>query len=324
MDPIRGLDSIKVVDLRHALGISPAAMTTIMKKKGFAGRSLNADQARSIMESRGITYPSQKPIIITFIVSKGGTAKTTSTRFLGIRLAAYGCKVLLVDMDPQGNLTKSFKLDKYGLKLTPEDPVIADILERNKNPDLQARDAIIQLTPCLHLLPSTPINSRCDNVIRDNYKNPGTPLRPILTSLTEYDYILNDCGPSLSITNTSAIGAADRIILPVDPDDFSMMGIEDTLKEIKQIRKECNLHHDVDIRIFLTKYDEREYLSVKLLADVKGKYTEHALRTHIRRSSDLKNTIHDDTDLYNLPKSRAKEDYDELAREIMGILPEEE
>jgi chromosome partitioning protein len=314
--PLRGKDLIKVVDLRNVLGLSPSGMSKIMKSKGFQGRKIEGAQARDILESRGFKYPISTKVI-SFMICKGGTAKTTSTRFVAQRLAAYGNKVLVIDTDPQGNLTKSFKLEEYGLKLTPNDPVLVDILDKNTNVDIQ--DTIIPLTTNIDLLPSTPINSRCDNVIRDTYKNPASPLRRILKSVTGYDYILIDCGPSLSITNTAVIGASDVLIMPIDPDEFSLIGVGQTLDEVEDIKNECHIEQEISIKLFLTKYDDREYLSNEMLIKIREMFPNQIFNTHVRKSADLKNCIYEDVDLFDINRSRAKDDYDELTREIMEI-----
>ena len=108
--PIRGNDQIKVVDLRNILKISSGTMSKLMKKKGYSGRVVNGAQARDILTSRGVSCQAKQKVI-SFLICKGGTAKTTSAKFISERVAAYGNKVLLIDADPQGNLTKAFNLE---------------------------------------------------------------------------------------------------------------------------------------------------------------------------------------------------------------------
>ncbi len=73
------------------------------------------------------------------------------------------------------------------------------------------------------------------------------------------------------------------------------------------------------IKIFLTKYDDREYLSNEMLLKIREMFPNQTFKTHVRKSADLKNCIYDDIDLFDIARSRAKDDYDELTREIMGI-----
>lgn len=319
MDTLKGADRIKCVDLRNTLGISAATMHNDIKKLGFSGsgRVITGGQARKILEKRGYRYP-EEAFVISFLICKGGTAKSSSAFFVGQRLASYGAKVLLVDSDPQGNLTAAFKLDQYGISLTPESPVLADVLD--KKISVCISDAIISVTENLFLLPSTPVNSKTDSVIRQNYKNPAIPLKKSLDIVkNNFDYIIIDCAPALNITNTAAIGASKLVILPVDPCLFSENGLQQTLDEISDIRDECQIKNDILTRIFLTKYDERQILSVTFLAELMNSRPNMMFKSLVRTSSDIRNVISTGTDLFTLTKSRARKDYDDLSREIMGL-----
>lgn len=330
---IRGEDVIKCADLRKTLNISSSLMSNIMKKHHLKGRTINGAQARQILLDRGYQF-SREAKVAAYWISKGGTAKSTSCRFTAQRLAEYGFKVCIIDTDPQWNLTLSFHLSDYGVKLTPEDPVISDVLDKSEN--ISIEDTIINITPNLDLVPSTPVNSKCDNVIRQYYKNPANPLKDAIKSIRKkYDYILFDCGPTISITNTAVIGASDYILLPVDPCEFSIAGIEQSFHEIDAIVKECNIKQNIVKKIFLTKYDEREYLSVSILSDLHEKYDPKNLGkkksdnlhfddkilfdNHIRKSTDLKNCISEDKNLFSIAKSRAAKDYDGLVIELAGL-----
>jgi chromosome partitioning protein len=134
---------------------------------------------------------------------------------------------------------------------------------------------------------------------------------------SNYDFILIDCAPALNLTNTAIISAADTVILPVAPDKFSQIGLDQTLREINQIEQDFGL--SVETKILFTKFDAREFTSLKYLSEIVNKHTERRFLTAIRTCSDVKNAITRKEDLFALKKSNAKEDFDSFAREMMGL-----
>lgn len=326
MEPLRDFVSIKSVDLRNTLGVAPATLTEIYKKVGLnilamdeskssrgAAKDISARFVRTIFEHRGFQYPKQAQII-SMMMCKGGVGKTTTTVFLAQRLAAYGCNVLIVDADPQGNATSAFNLKELGEEITEETPVLLDLVTE----DCTLEEAIIPIAPNLHLIPSTPTNSTLENKIRDRFKNFSLPIRKLLEPLShQYDYILIDCAPALNLTNTAIVSAANLVIMPVAPDKFSQMGLEQTIQEISQIENDFNL--TINTRIVFTKFDAREYTSLKYLSDIAEKHREKMFTAMVRTASDLKNAITKKEDLFSYKKSNAKDDYDNLTKELMGL-----
>lgn len=314
---------IKSTDLRASLGIAPATMTDMLKKEkislvtgpgGKSPRYLNSSDSRHLLISRGFAFPDRAKVISTMIC-KGGTGKSTSTFFLSHRLASYGAKVLVIDADPQGNLTVAFNLEEeYGVTLDDETPILLDVMSG----DSSLKDVIIDIYPNLHLVPSTPLNSVLDNTIRDHHKNPSKPLKKALeTLIDQYDFVLIDCAPALNLTNTTIVAASDMVIMPVNPDSFSEMSLNQTLDEIEQIEADFNL--SVEKKIVFSKFDQREYTSLKYLSSIMEDKKDFMFDTVIRTSADLKNAISRNEDLFSYSKSTGKEDYDSLTREIMNL-----
>jgi len=249
------------------------------------------------------------------MMCKGGVGKTTSSYFLGQRLSSYGAKVLLIDSDSQGNLTSVFDLDSYeSTDFDDESFVLVDVIEGNADID----EVIWAITPNLHLIPSSPVNARLEGVIREKAKNPSKPISRILNKLKDkYNYIIIDCAPALNLTNTATICASDLVLLPVAPDKFSKFGVQQTLKEIETIESDFNL--EVDKKIVFTRFDGREFTSMSYLSEIANEYESKMYSTMIRTSADCKNSITKKEDLFSYSKSNAKEDYDELTREIIGL-----
>lgn len=321
METVRDTFTLRSIDLRNMLGIAPATFADLTARAGIindtprrgAPKPIAPSSVRKILESKGYHYPDNAQVI-SFMICKGGVGKTTSTFFTAQRLSAYGARVLVVDADPQGNLTSAFNLDSYGLAIDADTKILVDVITGKA----QAEETIIPVTENLHLIPSTPLNSNLDGKIRDNYKNPSLPFKKILTPLlNQYDYILIDCAPALNMTNAALICASNMVILPVSPDKFSQIGLNQTIEEVTQI--ESDFSFTVEKKILFTKYDGREFTSLKYLTDIAEKYDDLRFKTPIRTSADVKNAITKQEDLYSYKKSSAKEDYDSFVAELMGL-----
>ena len=314
-------------DLRSALRIAPTILTRLYQRlnvefadgsKGPArgggpARSVYGTEVRRILEARGFQFPHEAKTC-SMMMCKGGVGKTTSSFFLAQRLTAYGARVLLIDTDPQGNLTSAFELERYGYVVDEKTAIMVDVIAGM----CSITDAIIEVTPSLHLVPSTPLNCILEGRIREHYKNPSIAFSKAIKDLKrEYDYILFDCAPSLNLTNTAAVSASDLVVLPVAPDRFSQIGLDQTLSEIEQIERDFRL--EVDKKIILTKFDGREYTSLKYLADVVREHDHRRFNVVIRTCADVKNVITKSQDLFQLIKSSARHDYDLFTREFMGL-----
>jgi chromosome partitioning protein len=318
------IGSIKYVDLRNSLGIAAATLHDLCKKENIEalplqnsglGKSIQSADTRKILKKRGFLYP-EKARIISFIMCKGGVGKTTSAFFTAIRLSNYGSKVLLIDGDPQGNLTSSFHLEKLGFTIDEETPVLSDIFSDK----CSLTDSILSVSEQLDIVPSTPMNANLESVFREKCKNPAKPIKRLLKPiLDQYDFIIIDCAPSLNLTNSIFMLGSDELILPVNPDSYSKIGLDQTLKEIDMLSNDFPEWVNFKTRILFTRYDGREYTSLKYLSNIAENHTDSLFRTTIRTSTSFKNAIDKCENLFMAKKSYAKEDYDSLAKEIMGL-----
>lgn len=325
MEPILSSFPLKSTDLRTALNIAPATLNEILKKNDVqylpnsskagrgAAKSLAGRDVRRVLEARGFEYPSPAQTM-SFMMCKGGVGKTTSSFFLAQRLTSYGAKVLLIDGDSQGNLTAAFNWADYGIEIDEETPILVDVITGDAILD----EAIIALTPDLHLIPSTPMNATLEGKIRDKVKNPAMPIRRAIEPFgNRYDYIIFDCAPALNLTNTAIMASCDEVILPVAPDKFSQLGLKQTLEELETINRDFGLN--IGSRIVFTRFDAREYTSLKFLSEIVESNTNRMFQTTIRTAADLKNAIAKRENLFDYRKSNGKEDYDAFAKEVLGI-----
>lgn len=266
--------------------------------------TLNPEIVRKIMKSRGVVYDKK---IISVQMLKGGVAKTTSVLNIGLRAAMYGARVLFIDMDQQANLT-------YSLGVEAEDlPVWVDVVEKKST----IEQCVLSLEPHVDLIPSSLNNSVLDRVLLNSNRNWSQAVTAPLNMIKDnYDLILIDTAPALSAINTAVTVASDMVVLPMTPDKFSWLGLQKHLDELKEIEKDFNLNFQV--KILFTKFDAREKFSHEILQKCASDYGGELIKTHIRSSSEAKNSIGTHKTLFH-GRSTAKEDYDNVTREIMGF-----
>jgi chromosome partitioning protein len=253
------------------------------------------------------------PTCIVWQNLKGGVGKTNLTFSTAIRLSLYGAKVALIDLDQQGNLTQACGVD------AEETPVLIDIIN---DQDLKIEECMVPVIGGIDILPSRIENAVLDNVIIINQLRVEKELcRRVNTLKEKYDFIFIDCPPSLGATVNAASLAADFILVPVDPEKFSLSGLNVTLKEL-----ESNLGPKFDmkfnIKILLNKFDGRTSLSHSVLRSLfdEPEYRDKLIKTFIRTSQEFPNTIAKGKTIFDFFKnSTAREDIDLLTREIIEM-----
>lgn len=259
---------------------------------------------RKYLSSKGHQFPQK---VISFQMLKGGVAKTTSALNFGLRAAMFGAKVLFIDLDQQANLT-------FALGEEAEDkPVWVDIVEKKATPE----QATIQIDEGIDLIPSSLNNSVLDRVLLNSNRNWAQAVKAPLKEIRSfYDLVIIDTAPNLSAINTAVTCASDMVVLPINPDKFSLLGLEKHLQDLRQLKAEFELSFEE--RILFTKYDGRESASREILSQCIEKFEDLLLKSYIRTSSDIKNTVRTNRTIFSA-KSNAKEDYDLMTRELMDL-----
>jgi len=265
-------------------------------------------ELRKFLINKGYKYPK---LNISFQIVKGGVGKTSISYALANRASHYGAKILVVDLDQQGNLTRSFDIEarKY--------PVLLDVIRDN----VDIKKSIINISDTLDLLPSNLNNSRLDVELIQTTNNVSTLLRKLLIPIRDsYDLVIFDCPPAINKINFSASCASDLIIIPLNPDPYSIDGLELTLSELKKIKKEFGANFDY--KILLNRYDGRERLGAYYMRDLikDEEKLKHIMPVVIRVDTSLKNAIFEAKSIFELKqKSVVKEDIEQLTLEILGI-----
>lgn len=215
--------------------------------------------------------------IIAISNQKGGVGKTTTTINLGAALALSGYRVLLIDLDPQGNAST-------GLGLMPEDRTNTayDVLLEDK----AVEDAtFVTEIENLHLVPSTVDLSSADIELMSNEKRSfllADALRPVAAE-GRYDFILIDCPPSLNLLTINAMVAADSVLVPLQSEFFALEGLSQLMLTIREIRGTANPALRIE-GVVLTMFDRRNNLSQQVEADARDNLGDLVFQTIIPRN----------------------------------------
>ena len=218
--------------------------------------------------------------IISLVNQKGGVGKTTTSINLAASLGILGKKVLLVDLDPQGNSTTGVGVEKGMLKATIYEALtnkstIEDAVKKTKFKNLDLLPASINLAG---------LDIEFMNMQKqDPTFTIGSQLKIKLYQIKDnYDYILIDCPPSLGILTTNALTASDSVIIPVQCEFFALEGIMQLLNTIQLARKKLNPKLEIE-GVVLTMLDSRTILGLDVVENIRSFFKEKVYDTIIPR-----------------------------------------
>ena len=216
-------------------------------------------------EDRAPTPPGH-PRILSLANQKGGVGKTTTAINLGTALAAIGERVLIVDLDPQGNASTGLGIDRRNRSVSTYDVLIGEA---------PLRDAVVvTAVPRLHIAASTmdlsglelELGTTRDRAFR--LRDAIAALNTNATEDTDYTYVLIDCPPSLNLLTVNAMAASDAILVPLQCEFFALEGLSQLLQTVEQVRSTLNPNLSIH-GIVLTMFDSRNNLSNQVVADVR-------------------------------------------------------
>ena len=218
--------------------------------------------------------------IISLVNQKGGVGKTTTSINLAASLGLLGKKVLLVDLDPQGNSTTGVGLEKGSLKYSIRDALIETCSP--KNVVLKTKFKNLSLIPATIDLAGIDIEL-INKVKQDPNFSKGSQLKRVLNEIKEeYDYILIDCPPSLGILTTNALTASNSVLIPVQCEFYALEGIMQLLNTIMLARKNLNPKLEIE-GVLLTMLDSRTILGLDVVENIRSFFKEKVYDTIIPR-----------------------------------------
>jgi chromosome partitioning protein len=247
--------------------------------------------------------------IISIANQKGGVGKTTTSVNLGACLAYLGKKVLLVDIDPQGNATSGVGIDKADV-----DSCIYDVLVEDAN----AKD-VVKPTDVenLYIIPATIQLAGAEIELVPTISREVRLKRALETVESMYDYIIIDCPPSLGLLTINSLTASNSVLIPVQCEYYALEGLSQLLNTVRLVQKHLNTDLMIE-GVLLTMLDARTNLGIQVIDEVKKYFQEKVYQSIIPRNIRLSEApSHGKPIIIYDPKSRGAEVYLDLAKEVM-------
>jgi chromosome partitioning protein len=249
--------------------------------------------------------------VITISNHKGGVGKTTSAINIGVGLFQLDKSVLLIDLDPQANLTQSLGIRE------PEFTIYGALRGDYKAQPMPIGGNPYEPNASLHLIPST-LDLSGAEVEMSGEAGREYLLREVIEPLrASYDYIIIDSPPSLGLLTINSLTASDEVLIPLQAQYLALQGLTKLLEVVDKIKKRLNRELKVG-GVFVTQFDKRKVLNKDVLETIEAHFKDLVFKTKIRDNIALAEAPSKGLDIFSYqPKSYGAEDYLALCKEIV-------
>ncbi len=245
---------------------------------------------------------------------KGGVGKTTTVINLSACLSNLGKKVLMIDIDPQGNTTSGVGVDKNNLKYTIYDMLINNVLPS---------DCILPISlEGLFLIPAS-VQLAGAEIELTSLNKRELRLKECIKDIKEnFDFIFIDCPPSLGLLSVNALSAVDSVLIPIQCEYYALEGVSQLMNTYKLVKKSLNEELEIE-GVVLSMFDGRTNLSIQVVEEVKKYFKGKVYTTLIPRNVRLAEAPSHGLSIIEYdPKSKGAEAYMELAEEFIYLCEE--
>jgi len=248
--------------------------------------------------------------VVSIFNQKGGVGKTTTNINLAAYIALRGHKVLVIDIDPQGNTSSGFGIDKENLTNTTYELLLTDVA---------IKDVIISVEKIenLDIVPSNMDLAGADLELGGMENRESILKRKIEDIKDLYDYLIIDCPPSLGLLTINALTASDTVFIPMQCEYYALEGISQLIKTIQKVKKGLNKNLEIE-GVVLTMFDSRRNLQLQVAEELKSYFGELVYENSIPRNIRLAEapSFGLPIALYD-PKAKGAEAYSDLADEFL-------
>ncbi|MDX2344958.1 MAG: AAA family ATPase [Acidimicrobiia bacterium] len=246
--------------------------------------------------------------IVAIANQKGGVGKSTTAINLGAGLAIQGERVLLVDLDPQGNTSSGLGIDRGSIELSTYDVLIDDVALEDVIEPTSVRD--------LYIVPATIELAGAEIELVSLFSREMRLANALKSILDRYDFVLIDCPPSLGLLTINGLSAANEVAIPIQCEYYALEGVSQLIRNVQLVQQSLNPQLEVE-GVILTMFDGRTTLSADVVEQVRQHFGETTYKTVIPRTVRLSEapSYGEPIEAFD-PMSRGAIAYRELAREF--------
>lgn len=252
--------------------------------------------------------------IVSIAIQKGGSGKTTTAINLAAALHRLGKKVLLVDADPQANLSQSLGVEER------EHNIYTEVKKEAAGESSDLEQIIVETRSGLALVPSSIELDAAERDLVSVYGGEQVFTWMLEKIKTKFDYIFIDCPPSNGLLTANALVVSDFVLMPVQAEFLPLKGLRSFMVNYAKIRARLNRRLEI-IGFVLTRFDERKTMNRQVLREMEEEFGEKVFQTHIRNNIQLAKAQEAGIDIFNYDlQSHGAEDYEHLAVEFIEKL----